>query len=41
VRQALGAGEDLLPVAILPIGYAAETPERKPRLSLDDLVKKV
>ncbi len=41
VRQAIGAAEELLPIAILPIGYAAETPERKPRISLDELVKHV
>ena len=29
---------DLLPVAILPIGYPAEEPEPTPRRSLDDLV---
>jgi nitroreductase len=39
VRKAVGATEDLLPIAILPIGYASETPERKPRISLDELVK--
>lgn len=41
VRRAIGAGEDLLPVAILPIGYAAETPEIKPRRALADLVRSV
>jgi nitroreductase len=41
VRRAIGAGEDLLPVAILPIGYAAETPEIKPRRALEDLVRSV
>lgn len=30
---------DLKPVAILPVGYPAETPLRKPRKSLDQLVK--
>ncbi len=39
VRRALGAGDELLPVAILPIGYAAETPEDKPRRALEDLVR--
>ncbi|HLF26649.1 MAG TPA: nitroreductase family protein [Anaerolineae bacterium] len=38
VRQALGVGEDLWPVAILPIGYAAEEPAPKPRRSLESLV---
>jgi nitroreductase len=41
VRRAIGAGEDLLPVAILPIGYAAETPEIKPRRALEELVRAV
>ena len=41
VRRAIGAGEDLLPVAILPIGYAAETPETKPRRALEGLVHAV
>jgi nitroreductase len=38
VSAAIGVGEDLLPVAILPVGYAAEAPESKPRRSLEDLV---
>jgi len=38
VRAAIGVGHDLRPVAFLPIGYAAETPERRPRRALDDLV---
>lgn len=41
VRAAIGATADLLPVAILPIGYAAETPEIKPRRALEDLVHAV
>ena len=41
VRRAIGAGEELLPVAILPIGYAAQTPETKPRRALEDLVRTV
>ena len=41
VRRAIGAAADLLPVAILPIGYAAETPEIKPRRTLEDLVHAV
>ena len=41
VRRAIGASADLLPVAILPIGYAAETPEIKPRRALEDLVHAV
>jgi len=38
VRRAVGAGEDLLPVAILQLGYAAETPGVSPRRAQDDLV---
>ena len=41
VRRAIGASADLLPVAILPIGYAAEMPEIKPRRALEDLVHAV
>lgn len=41
VRQAIGAPADLLPVAILPIGYAGETPERTGRRRLDKLVHEV
>jgi len=38
VRKAIGVGDDLLPVAILPIGYPAEHPEATPRRPLQDLV---
>ncbi len=38
VRAAIGVGSDLRPVAFLPIGYAAETPDRRTRRSIDDLV---
>jgi nitroreductase len=38
VRQAIGVGEDLLPVAILPIGYAGEEPQATSRRSLASLV---
>ena len=41
VRQAIDVGDDLRPVAILPIGYAAETPDRSTRRSLDDLIHHV
>ncbi len=41
VRQAIGAGDELDPVAILPIGYAAETPERRSRRALVDLVHRI
>jgi len=37
VQRVLGC-HDLLPVAILPIGYPAEEPEPAPRRSLTDLV---
>lgn len=38
VRRAVGAPEGFRPVAILPIGYPAETPEKTTRRNLDDLV---
>jgi nitroreductase len=38
VRQAAGIPSELIPVAILPIGYAAESPKRRPRRKLEDLV---
>ena len=38
VRRAIGVGDDLLPVAILPIGYPGEQPKRTTRRSLSDLV---
>lgn len=38
VRKAIGIGNDLQPVAILPIGYPAEHPEPAPRRALTDLV---
>jgi len=38
VREAIGVGQDLLPVAILPIGYAGEEPEESSRRSLTSLV---
>jgi nitroreductase len=41
VRQAIGVGNDLRPVAILPIGYAAETPEHQSRRALVDLVQRI
>jgi len=41
VRQAIGVGKDLLPIAILPIGYAAEKPDVRTRRSIDDLVQRI
>jgi nitroreductase len=38
VRQVLGIAADLLPVAILAMGYAAQIPEPTPRRRLDDIV---
>lgn len=41
VRQAANIPQDLIPVAILPIGYAAQEPTPTPRRPLDDLVHEV
>lgn len=38
VRTAINVGDNLLPVAILPIGYPGEQPKRTSRRSLSDLV---
>jgi nitroreductase len=38
VRQAIGVGDNLLPVAILSIGYPGEQPKSTSRRSLSDLV---
>jgi nitroreductase len=38
VRQAAGIPADLIPVAMLPIGYGAESPGPRPRRPLDDIV---
>ena len=38
VRNAIGVGQDLLPVAVLPIGYAGQEPEESSRRSLSGLV---
>jgi nitroreductase len=38
VRKAIGIGQDLLPIAILPIGHPCECPERTSRRSLASLV---
>jgi nitroreductase len=37
-RRAINAPENHRPVAMLPVGYPAETPRSRPRRSLDDLV---
>jgi nitroreductase len=41
VHRVIGAQNGHIPVAMLPIGYAAETPELTMRRSLDDLVHQV
>ncbi len=38
VQEVIGAPDGHIPVAILPIGYAAETPEPRARRLLSDLV---
>jgi len=38
VRDAIGVGQDLLPVAVLPIGHAGQEPEESSRRSLSSLV---
>ncbi len=38
VRDALALPSALVPHALLPLGYAAKDPKRRPRLPLDDLV---
>ncbi len=38
VREAIGAGKELLPIAILPIGYAGERPEVTSRRPVESLV---
>lgn len=39
VRKAVDAPADLMPVAILPIGYPDEEPQRTPRRDLKDIVR--
>jgi nitroreductase len=41
VRKAIGVGKDLQPIAILPIGYAAEQPDVSTRRSIDDVVHRI
>jgi nitroreductase len=38
VREALGIPEDVRVVALTPLGYPDETPERTPRKNLEELV---
>ena len=40
-QDALGIQENIWPVALLPIGYPVETPPRKPRRALQELVREV
>lgn len=39
VRDVIGVQNDLLPVAVLPIGYPGKQPKIRPRRVLSDLVK--
>ncbi len=41
VRRAIGGPEDWIPVAILPIGYGAETPSATSRRSLGSLIHRI
>ena len=38
VREALGLAEDLIPHALLPVGFAAKDPVRRPRRTVDELI---
>lgn len=38
VRDALGLGPDLIPHALLPVGYAAKDPIRRPRMPAEELI---
>ncbi|MDQ6907471.1 MAG: nitroreductase family protein, partial [Chloroflexota bacterium] len=38
VRDALALPPALVPHALLPLGYAAKDPKRRPRIPLDELV---
>lgn len=40
VKKAVGTEGDLLPVAIIPVGYPGELPGKTPRRKLEDLVHK-
>ncbi|MHB1462061.1 MAG: nitroreductase family protein [Armatimonadota bacterium] len=39
VRGGLGLPEDLEPVAALPIGYIKQVPDRRPRKSLEEIIR--
>ncbi len=41
VQEAIGVGEERMPVALLPIGYAAEKPRATPRRSLAELAREI
>ncbi|MGA2285278.1 MAG: nitroreductase family protein [Dehalococcoidia bacterium] len=41
VQEAIGTRENQMPVALLPIGHAAEKPQATPRRSLADLTREV
>ena len=41
IKEALGLIEDLWPIVVLPLGYPAEEPARKPRRALQELVREV
>ena len=38
VRDSLELGAELIPQALIPVGYAAKDPVRRPRLPLDRLI---
>lgn len=38
VKKILGAGIDLIPIVLLPIGYPAESPSANPRKDIMDLI---
>jgi len=38
VRDALGLDQSLIPHAMLPVGYAAKEPARRPRLPVEELI---
>jgi len=41
VSRIIGAGEHEVPVAIIPVGYPAQTPERTARKDLKELVREI